>query len=559
MKLAIACLAAIAAPASAQITFSTFARSDIAYPGLPPGCTISFFPDSPLIAQDGSAACIVILDTPDGLDYALLTDGPTMLHREDGPAPGTPGGTLFFFHHPPVALGASTVACPSAVNVPGWDNGEMLYISSPGGTTPVTSWLQVPPGYPPDSFFSHFLDPAFNATSLAFCGTITKYNGLILGNAIYTGTPGNISLLVKDSDEPPGFPGKKYWQFADDAPILNAAGQVAFVAHTSPGGITALFRATANAIDVIAQENQPAPGLPEEVLTAPSNAVMGSDGHIMFQSFLKNAPGFPSSFRDGLWIGNGAAPVAIALGGDPAPGTDCEFESFGANQVPRFVGAEARHLVFRARLSHELGVPPDIDTGLWAGTASGLHLVARENDQAVGCEAGVVYQSFLDFAINSRGQVLFHVSLRGPGTSDVNSRMLVYADPWGRLTKIARGSDTITLEPGVEKLFYTFATFDSSAPSNGHATCLSDAGDAIFAATFYTPPKFGDGYAVLIAHLPDPCYADCDASGELDIDDFLCFQTAFGIGDPFADCDGSGEVDIDDFICFQTAFGTGCP
>ena len=56
-----------------------------------------------------------------------------------------------------------------------------------------------------------------------------------------------------------------------------------------------------------------------------------------------------------------------------------------------------------------------------------------------------------------------------------------------------------------------------------------------------------------------PAQADCDASGSLDIDDFICFQTLFGLGDLGADCDGSGELDIDDFICFQTAFGLGCP
>ncbi len=54
------------------------------------------------------------------------------------------------------------------------------------------------------------------------------------------------------------------------------------------------------------------------------------------------------------------------------------------------------------------------------------------------------------------------------------------------------------------------------------------------------------------------CYADCDASGSLDIDDFICFQTFFAIGDPSADCDASGSLTIDDFICFQTLFAVGC-
>ncbi len=54
------------------------------------------------------------------------------------------------------------------------------------------------------------------------------------------------------------------------------------------------------------------------------------------------------------------------------------------------------------------------------------------------------------------------------------------------------------------------------------------------------------------------CYADCDASGSLNIDDFVCFQTNYAIGDPAADCDGSGSLNIDDFICFQTFYALGC-
>ncbi len=55
-----------------------------------------------------------------------------------------------------------------------------------------------------------------------------------------------------------------------------------------------------------------------------------------------------------------------------------------------------------------------------------------------------------------------------------------------------------------------------------------------------------------------PCKPDCDASGELDIDDFICFQTTYAIGDMAADCDGDGQLLIDDFICFQTAYAIGC-
>lgn len=54
------------------------------------------------------------------------------------------------------------------------------------------------------------------------------------------------------------------------------------------------------------------------------------------------------------------------------------------------------------------------------------------------------------------------------------------------------------------------------------------------------------------------CVPDCDGDGSLTIDDFICFQTSFAIGDPYADCDGDGVLTIDDFICFQTMFAIGC-
>jgi hypothetical protein len=57
---------------------------------------------------------------------------------------------------------------------------------------------------------------------------------------------------------------------------------------------------------------------------------------------------------------------------------------------------------------------------------------------------------------------------------------------------------------------------------------------------------------------PSECYPDCDGDGVLTIDDFICFQTFFALGDPYADCDGDGVLTIDDFICFQTFFAIGC-
>ncbi len=55
-----------------------------------------------------------------------------------------------------------------------------------------------------------------------------------------------------------------------------------------------------------------------------------------------------------------------------------------------------------------------------------------------------------------------------------------------------------------------------------------------------------------------PCYPDCDANGALNVNDYICFQTKFALGDPYADCDGNGVRNVNDYICFQTKFALGC-
>ncbi len=52
----------------------------------------------------------------------------------------------------------------------------------------------------------------------------------------------------------------------------------------------------------------------------------------------------------------------------------------------------------------------------------------------------------------------------------------------------------------------------------------------------------------------DSCYPDCDQSGALNVNDYICFQTRFATGDPYADCDANGVRNVNDNTCFQTAF-----
>jgi len=66
------------------------------------------------------------------------------------------------------------------------------------------------------------------------------------------------------------------------------------------------------------------------------------------------------------------------------------------------------------------------------------------------------------------------------------------------------------------------------------------------------------GWRVLMQSTGE-CPADFNGDGDLNILDFVAFQTAFQNQDLAADCNGDGQLNILDFTCYQAAFQTGCP
>ncbi len=85
---------------------------------------------------------------------------------------------------------------------------------------------------------------------------------------------------------------------------------------------------------------------------------------------------------------------------------------------------------------------------------------------------------------------------------------------------------------------------------------ISAAGSDIFLTGSYAIP--GGTYTSPWARLACSCPSDCDNSGLLDVDDFVCFQTLYAVGDMRADCDGDGALAVEDFVCFQVAYAVGC-
>ncbi len=116
----------------------------------------------------------------------------------------------------------------------------------------------------------------------------------------------------------------------------------------------------------------------------------------------------------------------------------------------------------------------------------------------------------------------------------------------------AGGQGTST---GVEDGFNLFTTPVQVGPSfglwfGGHTPTIppGQAGYQPYASFFMRLFSSGAG----------GCYPDCDDNGTLNVNDYICFQTKFALGDPYADCDNNGVRNVNDYICFQTKFALGC-
>ncbi len=167
------------------------------------------------------------------------------------------------------------------------------------------------------------------------------------------------------------------------------------------------------------------------------------------------------------------------------------------------------------------------------------HIVRWKNGSIEDLAAGLPNSNSLGFAVSDDGEVI-------GGTYSTGAQMST-AMVWTQATGSLDMSFYLAMHgvavPTYIQLNYVYAISGDGLTFGGQAkNTLTDQYEGWVA----TVPRTGS------------CAADCDASGDLNIDDFICFQTRFAISDPYADCDASGALDIDDFICFQTFFAVGC-
>jgi hypothetical protein len=198
--------------------------------------------------------------------------------------------------------------------------------------------------------------------------------------------------------------------------------------------------AEAAALRTVALSGQPAPGTSSGVnYNSFSAPVLNDAGQA---AFLSNLSGYGVDLTNdrGFWSEGSGSLALVAREGEQAPGTPSGsyYQFFEGPPVLNDAGQTA----FRASLMISGAVNSNNDEGIWSEGSGSLAIVAREGDQAPGTRDGVKYYDFNNPVLNNAGQTAFYADLRGgdvhfDGSAYTNNQG-IWSEGYGSLALVAR-------------------------------------------------------------------------------------------------------------------------
>lgn len=258
---------------------------------------------------------------------------------------------------------------------------------------------------------------------------------------IWSNASGNIALIAREGDQPPGVESGIVYRILQD-PVINAAGQVAFTGILGtpagePRGIGIWAQRNGATTLVIRSGNQ-APGLPAGVNIADvaSLPALNDSGQLVVVALLAGT-GVDNNNRVALFSEAAGSLAPVIRAGSPAPGTlfGVNFKSFFSS--PRI--NNAGQVAFMASLAG-LTVNDNNALGIWSGAAGNLSLIARTGSQAPGMPLLTNYAAFENgsVVINSAGRVAFLATVTGPGVNVGVNDQAVWSNRNGNVELVVR-------------------------------------------------------------------------------------------------------------------------
>ncbi|MEM1446267.1 MAG: choice-of-anchor tandem repeat NxxGxxAF-containing protein [Planctomycetota bacterium] len=216
--------------------------------------------------------------------------------------------------------------------------------------------------------------------------------------------------------------------FADVSnPVINAAGQVAFLGDLTGGGVNAtndsgIWSGGDGSLGLVARIGDAAPGAPAGITYGIVGVpLINSQGESAYLGLLSGS-GLPANQNRGVWsesAGSPGSPGPVAVSGNAAAGT-APGEVYSVLGGPRL--NNAGQTAFSSFLAGN-GIPDGTESGIWStpnGTPNAPRLIARTGEPAPGTGSGVVYRSLDLPSLNPNGQTTYFGELTGTGVNGTN-------------------------------------------------------------------------------------------------------------------------------------------
>ncbi|MEZ6191242.1 MAG: hypothetical protein R3C45_08120, partial [Phycisphaerales bacterium] len=564
----------------AAITYDTVALSGEDAPGTTAGVIFSSFSGSPVLndlgqtAFNGFLAGTGVNTFNDSGIFSDSTGTLSLVAREGVAAPGTAAGVRFLSLGSPVLNDAGQTAFLGTLTGTGVSisNNEGIF-SEAGGSLGLVARAGSPaPGLGAGvNFVSDFGNPLLNNS-----GRTAFYNGLAgtgvdstNNKGIFSEAGGTLGLVARAANPAPGTgAGVTFSVFGTpDSPVMNDAGQTAFLAVLTGTGVNStndrgIFSEAGGSLGLVARSGDPAPdtvaGVNFGFVYAP---VINDLGQTAFIGALTGT-GIDITNNEGIFSEAGGTLGLVARAGNPAPGTgaDVNFNGF-FNPVLNNAGQTA----FMCSLTGA-GVQLTNNSGIFSEAGGTLGLVAREGDPAPGAGAGVVFNSFSSGtnlpAFNDAGQTAFIGDLTGTGVNSTNDRGIFATDLAGTLHLIAREGDLFDVNPDpliADNRTISLLNFvGNSGGSDGRATGLNNAGQLVFRLVFTDGTQ-----GVFVASIESAIPGDLDGDGFVGINDLNLvlgnWNQTVPPADARADTNGDNFIGIADLNTVLGNWNAGTP
>ena len=408
----------------------------------------------------------------------------TLVVRTGSHAPGTPGGVTFLGvingTTSPVLNSSGQTVFYGRLST----NSEGIWSEGAGPLGLVARRGENAPGTSNGEEYSSLASPVLNSSGKsAFLAGLTGIGVDDMNDVgIWSEGAGSLGLVARKGTQAPDVANGVLFSGLE-SPVLNSAGQTAFLGFLGGNGVDntnyiGIWSEGSGSLKLVARQGEDAADMPPGVLFGGLlNPVLNSAGQIAFKANLTG--GGLNTANGGIWSGVDGNLSLVALAGDPAPGTTSGVNYFAFAKPALNSAGQVAFLGFLTGI----GVATN-ERGIWSEGFGPLGLVAREGDQAPGTPSGVSFGSLRSPALNSAGQTAFITSLTGSGIDSTNDLGIWAEDRSGLLRLIAREGEPLEVESGEFRTISRLNFQQGTGNDDGHASGFNDLGQLTFKATF---------------------------------------------------------------------------